>query len=727
MSTFLGYFRRLIRTTLTLRFFYRTWHVGFDVIPAILALATAVAASPARVPARRAGRPRAGPGRRRPNVLLVTIDTLRADHVGCYGYAAASTPTIDALAARGVRFETVVAQAPLTGPSHATILTGLTPLGHGYRNNSGFVLPASVRRPPRPSKGAGYRTAAFVSGFPLDRRFGFDRGFDVYDDHLPRGNDRRRTPYVERFADATTDAALKWVVPQPGRRHRRALVPLGALLRSARAVRAAGRTCRSLRGRKPYDGEIAFVDRELARLLQQLDRARRSRPHAHARHGGSWRRASASTARARTACSSTTSTLRVPWIMAGPGIAAGRVAKTVARSIDILPTLLDYAGVPSRRPARWPIASASGRRPRDGRRAGLRRVALFRARARVGAAPRDAPGAPQVHRRAARGALRPRARTRRETANLIAEQARASRTGCARACRRRSPGRRPPAPRPDRSRGRRAAHRARLRERQRPARVGRERSASRSQGRHQVDAAPQSRHVGRARRARRSRSASSRRCSPRIPTCSWRDGPAPSPMRPRAATTSPSPTCASSRRSASSRPKTPSCSATTCASPGQYPEAARVARARRARESRSPRSRCSRSAKCGSREQAGPARPRQPRTRARAGPRSDRGAARLGDLALLRARPGAADGRYARILALDADDVEATTKLGVVRMRDGPDRRGDRPLPRRRAARSRERARRSSTWPDRSPRPDARRTPCPTSSAPSRRTRRRWP
>src|SRR6476661_5784628 len=158
----------------------------------------------------RAGAPRSSSAER-PNVLLVTIDTLRADHVGCYGYKEASTPTIDGLAARGVRFGTAVAQAPLTGPSHASILTGQIPLGHGFRNNSGFTLSPQVRTAAEDFRQAGYRTAAFVSGFPLDRRFGFDRGFDTYDDRLPKGNDRRRTPYVERFADATTDAALRWL------------------------------------------------------------------------------------------------------------------------------------------------------------------------------------------------------------------------------------------------------------------------------------------------------------------------------------------------------------------------------------------------------------------------------------------------------------------------------------------------------------------------------------
>ncbi|HEX9094436.1 MAG TPA: sulfatase-like hydrolase/transferase, partial [Coriobacteriia bacterium] len=84
--------------------------------------------------------PTAAPGGR-PNVLLITIDTLRADRVGCYGYAGASTPALDALAARGVRFATAVTHVPLTGPAHASILTGLTPLGHGFRENAGFVLP----------------------------------------------------------------------------------------------------------------------------------------------------------------------------------------------------------------------------------------------------------------------------------------------------------------------------------------------------------------------------------------------------------------------------------------------------------------------------------------------------------------------------------------------------------------------------------------------------------
>jgi choline-sulfatase len=285
----------------------------------------------------------------RPNVLLVTIDTLRADHVGSYGYREASTPTIDALARRGVRIETAVAHAPLTGPSHASILTGQTPLGHGFRNNSGFILAPGVKTVAQDFRNAGYHTAGFVSGFPLDRRFGFDRGFETYDDHLPKGNDRRRTPYVERFADATTDAVLRWLatasppkVPQP------APWFLWVHYYDPHAPYEPPVTDLADRYRQsPYDGEIAFVDRQLGRLLQTLDvRGETSRTIVlvTADHGESLGEHGEGTH----GIFLYDATLRVPWIMAGPQIAAGRVSRTVARSIDVLPTLLDYAGLPQR-------------------------------------------------------------------------------------------------------------------------------------------------------------------------------------------------------------------------------------------------------------------------------------------------------------------------------------------------------------------------------------------
>jgi arylsulfatase A-like enzyme/cytochrome c-type biogenesis protein CcmH/NrfG len=284
----------------------------------------------------------------RPNVLLVTIDTLRADRVGCYGHAAAATPVLDGLAARGVRFATAVAHVPLTGPSHASLFTGRTPLGHGFRDNGGYTLPAGLTTAAEDFKKNGYETAAFVSAFPLHRRFGFDRGFETYDDHLPKGNDPRRPQYIERFADATTDVVLRWlearkVGPCAASRpfflwvhyydpHAPYEPPgdLGERFRTA-----------------PYDGEVAFTDRQLGRLLHSLDErghAPRTLLLVTSDHGEGLGEHGEGTH----GLFVYDATLKVPWIMAGPGIPAGRVSETVARGIDLLPTLLDYAGLPSR-------------------------------------------------------------------------------------------------------------------------------------------------------------------------------------------------------------------------------------------------------------------------------------------------------------------------------------------------------------------------------------------
>jgi arylsulfatase A-like enzyme len=281
-------------------------------------------------------------------VLLVTIDTLRADRVGSYGYAAASTPAIDALARRGVRFETALAHAPLTGPSHASILTGQTPLGHGFRNNSGYVLTPQVRTAAEDFRQAGYRTAAFVSGFPLDRRFGFDRGFDKYDDRLPKGNDRRRTPYVERFADATTDAVVNWLA-SPGTFAGGQPAPwfLWVHYYDPHAPYEPPGELAKRFERTPYDGEIAFVDQQIGRLLRTLDERNetaRTVVLITADHGESLGEHGEGTH----GIFIYDATLRIPWVMAGPQIDAGRVSKTVARSIDVLPTLADFAGLPQR-------------------------------------------------------------------------------------------------------------------------------------------------------------------------------------------------------------------------------------------------------------------------------------------------------------------------------------------------------------------------------------------
>jgi arylsulfatase A-like enzyme/Flp pilus assembly protein TadD len=252
---------------------------------------------------------------------------------------------MDALASRGVRFSTAIAHVPLTAPSHASILTGRTPVGHGMRDNGGFVLPETVRSLAEDFRDAGYRTAAFVSGFPLNRRFGLDRGFATYDDQLPRGRDPRRTAYVERTADRTTDAALRWLEDAS---KEASSTPWFAWVHyfDPHAPYEAPAPLGARFAASPYDGEIAFVDVQLGRLLGAFE-AKRS--------GGTVVLVTADHGESLGEHGEDThgifvydSTLRVPWIMVGPEIPAGTTVATVARGIDVAPTLLDYAGLASR-------------------------------------------------------------------------------------------------------------------------------------------------------------------------------------------------------------------------------------------------------------------------------------------------------------------------------------------------------------------------------------------
>jgi choline-sulfatase len=284
----------------------------------------------------------------RPNVLLVTIDTLRWDSLGCYGNKEGFTPALDALAQRGVRFATAVAHVPLTAPSHASILTGLTPLRHGVRDNGGYTLPGGVPTLAARFAAAGYHTGAFVSGFPLDHRFGFASGFEVYDDRLTRT--AGRAPYTERPADATTDRVLEWLrrpespseEPAAGSPAR----PWFAWVHyfDPHAPYAPPPPFSDRFAGRPYAGEVAFVDAQLGRLLDHLATApglRQTLILVSADHGESFGEHGEDTHGVFVY----DATLRVPFIVAGPGIRGGRVSQVVARSIDVLPTLLDLAAV----------------------------------------------------------------------------------------------------------------------------------------------------------------------------------------------------------------------------------------------------------------------------------------------------------------------------------------------------------------------------------------------
>ncbi len=180
------------------------------VVP-VIALALFPACGRSSEPAKRV--PPAGPAT---SVLLITIDTLRADSVGCYRRgAAARTPALDRLAAAGTRFANAHAHNVVTLPSHANILSGLLPIHHGVRDNSGFRFPATANTLATWLKGRGYHTGAFVSAFPVAARFGLDRGFDVYDDEFVGSQPRTGLQEQARPGTETVERARRFIAAVP--------------------------------------------------------------------------------------------------------------------------------------------------------------------------------------------------------------------------------------------------------------------------------------------------------------------------------------------------------------------------------------------------------------------------------------------------------------------------------------------------------------------------------
>jgi choline-sulfatase len=276
--------------------------------------------------------PAAAPRR---NLVLITLDTTRADHLGAWGWKNARTPVLDALAARGTRFVRCDTAAPVTLPSHATILTGLFPPRTGVRDNGTFVLPDRVETLAERLAAHGYDTAAVVSAIVLARRHGLNQGFRLYDDDLGAGY-AAGTEVAERQAELTTsaavDAAAKLKAPfflwvhyyDPHEEYR-------PPTRFADA--ASGPT-------RLYDGEIAYMDEQIGVLLAKLpkdvavavvgDHGEMLGEHGELHHGLLLYRAAR----------------RVPLILAGPGVPAGKTAECLVRTADIAPTLLALAGVP---------------------------------------------------------------------------------------------------------------------------------------------------------------------------------------------------------------------------------------------------------------------------------------------------------------------------------------------------------------------------------------------
>ena len=283
------------------------------------------------------------------DLVLITVDTLRHDAVGFAdeGPWRTPTPALEALATEGRVFTHAVAHAPLTLPSHASMLTGLYPYQHGIRENAGFVLPAEAHTLAESLAAEGFATAAFVSAFVLDGRFGLDQGFEVYGDRIARGGSFQVS---ERRGDETVAKALAWWQEQEGRRRF-----LWLHLFDPHAPYDAGEPWSALAA-TPYQGEVAAVDAFLSPLLDQFaadeprplvaftsDHGEALGDHGELTHG----------------IFAYQSTLRVPLVMWGPGVEPGRDDR-LARHIDLMPTLLEQAGleVPSELPGRSLLRAA---------------------------------------------------------------------------------------------------------------------------------------------------------------------------------------------------------------------------------------------------------------------------------------------------------------------------------------------------------------------------------
>ena len=272
-------------------------------------------------------------------IVLVSIDTLRADHVGAYGDEAAHTPALDGLAARGARFVHALSPAPLTLPSHASLLTGLEPPRHGVRHNSTFRLATGLPTLAEVLAEQGFTTAAFVGAIVLDRQYGLARGFEVYDDQMDPRRAAGDKGFAERRADRVVDAAINWLSSAPARFF------LWVHLYDPHGDYAPPPGFRAAFPGQPYRGEIAFADAQIGRLLDAVEgrfpdgRTLIVATSDHGEAGGEHGEVTHSMA-------IYDSTQHVPLLMQGPGIRPGTEVEETVSLVDVAPTILEQVGAP---------------------------------------------------------------------------------------------------------------------------------------------------------------------------------------------------------------------------------------------------------------------------------------------------------------------------------------------------------------------------------------------
>ena len=282
----------------------------------------------------------AAKGDSNPNVVLITIDTLRADHLGCYGDASVRTPNIDGLAREGARFTQAYTPVPITLPAHASLMTGEFPLATGMHDFSGNRLSPRIVTLASVLRDHGYTTAAFIGSAVLDSRFGLNQGFETYFDHFDFGHSEEvHLEAVERRGDRVVDEALKWLRLDP-----KPPLFLWVHLYDPHAPYNPPEPYADRYRARPYDGEIAFADAQVGRLLAFLrerrlfenclvvvtsDHGESLGEHGEKTHG----------------FFIYNSTLHVPLIVKIPR-GVGRVVDDEVSLVDIMPTILQELNLP---------------------------------------------------------------------------------------------------------------------------------------------------------------------------------------------------------------------------------------------------------------------------------------------------------------------------------------------------------------------------------------------
>jgi arylsulfatase A-like enzyme/Tfp pilus assembly protein PilF len=280
-----------------------------------------------------------------PSVLLISVDTLRADRLGSYGYRSASTPVLDRLAARGLRFAQATTVAPLTLPAHASLLSGTFPTFHGVRDNGSFYVADQITTLAEVFHARGYRTGGFVGAFVLDHRWGLAQGFDHYFDEfdLSRYEMAAGLDAAQRPGSEVVDHALAWLDDDL---HRPFLAWVH--LYDPHSPYTPPEPYRSqfpatMQG--AYDGEVAATDAQIGRLIEFLqsnarlentivvvvgDHGESLGEHGEQQHGFFVYDAA----------------VHIPLLITGPGVPV-RVVPDQVRIVDVMPTILELAGISS--------------------------------------------------------------------------------------------------------------------------------------------------------------------------------------------------------------------------------------------------------------------------------------------------------------------------------------------------------------------------------------------